>query len=143
MKKLQILKHPNYILATKCDVVDDFSHDLIELSVNMTFTMIQAGGIGLSANQVGYVDRVVVMIIGGSVVTLVNPEITQQSALQSTIQEGCLSIPARSKIKPRYGKVTVSYQDLTGLHKRVDLVGVEAVCAQHEIDHLNGKTMLD
>jgi peptide deformylase len=143
IKQLQILKHPHSILSTVCTKVEVVNDALRELSHNMTFTMLQAGGIGLAANQVGVVDRVVVMLIGGAAVTLINPEITKQSSLQNAIQEGCLSIPHRSRTRPRYGSVTVSYKDLTGKDKQVNLGGLESVCIQHEIDHLNGKTMLD
>ena len=143
MNQLTILKHPHPILSTVCVDVDAIDAELITLSKNMTFTMIQLGGIGLAANQVGVPTRMFVMMIGGVSFTIINPKIIHQTLLQSNIQEGCLSIPSRSRIKQRYGSVVISYMTIGGQQKKITLFGVESVCAQHEIDHLNGKTMLD
>ena len=58
------------------------------------------------------------------------------------IEEGCISVPGYFEKRKRAGKCIVKFQDLDGSHKEVELQGIWAFVAQHEIDHLHGKTFI-
>ena len=58
-------------------------------------------------------------------------------------KEGCLSIPTFYEEVYRPKKIELSYQDLDGNHQKLIAEGVLSVCVQHEIDHLDGKLMVD
>ena len=104
------------------------------------------GGIGIAAPQIGWSARVVVLANGENNLVLVNPVIVDKSEEVVISKEGCLSIPGQEfevtrhvtvRIRSdvvRYGKL-VSVED--------DLTGTLAICAQHEIDHLDGKVIWD
>lgn len=111
-------------------------------------TLFRENGIGLAANQIGIRKRVCILrvpqeengITSVFGINLINPVITQLSEPIVFEGEGCLSFPGIRTKTLRYAKATVV--DLLEPEGR-DLEGLMAVCAQHEIDHTNGKTMYD
>jgi peptide deformylase len=100
--------------------------------------MIEHNGLGLSANQVGLNKRMFVMETSKGVIDVINPHIVDMQG-NMTIPEGCLSSPGVNEIVyTRPQEMTLEYQDRHG-EKHVGVVfDFEAMCASHEIDHLNG-----
>jgi len=99
-------------------------------------------GVGLAANQVGITHKVCVVNVGKPII-LVNPEITGKFD-KIYFQEACLSFPGDYVITKRYANIAVkadNYPEILLFSKEKNLL--ECVCVQHEIDHLNGKTMYD
>ncbi len=103
--------------------------------------------VGIAANQIGLDARMLCIYIADEDgnpeydLTMINPVILSSSAEQSYIEsgEGCLSVPSRPEgyvYRPR--KVTIRYQDINGDTHKINLDDFESICAQHEIDHLNG-----
>lgn len=102
-------------------------------------TMLDADGLGLAANQVGLPLRAFCMRLHGQgVETMFNPVITSQEHETATGEEGCLSFPGLILKVRRPRGVDLSYIDRHGAGRSIRLEGLEAVCAQHEIDHLDG-----
>lgn len=100
------------------------------------------GGIGLAANQLGFTERVAVMLmIDGSWLRLVDPAITQYSENIVQSREGCLSFPGLAYTVERHDKIMLEHTVRDGSRILTDLSGLSAVVAQHEIDHLNGITL--
>jgi peptide deformylase len=101
-------------------------------------------GIGLAANQIGITKRFFVMITAaGKDLVCVNPLVYPQLGHSLTLQvygnEGCLSLPGVTGQVLRYKDITLRYKDVwTGENRVVDLSGLDARCAQHEVEHLDG-----
>ena len=115
----------------------------------MLETMYEARGIGLAANQVGRLERVIVMDCERDEdaprkdLVLFNPEITWSSAELGIYEEGCLSIPQQYAEVERPASVKVTFLNLDGEAEERLFEGLEATCVQHEIDHLNGVLFWD
>ena len=107
--------------------------------------MYEAKGVGLSAPQINVAQRMVVCDVSGDrnkPVVLINPVITEASDLQ-TQEEGCLSFPGFYEKVKRGQHITVTAQDTTGKEFSLTADGLEAICIQHECDHLDGKLFVD
>jgi peptide deformylase len=140
---MNIVKYPNSILTTQCQPVEKFDKDLHELLDLMAPAMRSNNGIGLAANQVGYPWRVFIMQDKkGKIWEFINPVITESSDTVF-LNEGCLSAPGVFVQIARSKTVTVVAQDRNGEQFTVMCEDLEAVCAQHEIDHLDGKFYLE
>ena len=94
-------------------------------------------GIGLSANQCGFVHRVFVMGAGEEYVAYFNPKIISSSG-EKHMEEGCLSFPFLNLHITRPENVEVEYQDFTGEKRTKTFTGISARCFLHELDHMNG-----
>ena len=105
--------------------------------------MQQHRAIGLAAPQIGHSLRLFVMEVEDRARVCFNPEIIQSSTVLTKYAEGCLSFPGESCTITRPDAISVRYQDAQGLWIEEDLVGLEARCFQHELDHLDGVTMYD
>jgi len=151
--KLNVLKWPDKILRTRCLAVSVFDESLEQLARDMIETMRAEGGIGLSANQVGDLRRVAVIEVPRLLgdlsdsyhdipIVLVNP-ILLEAESDTMSREGCLSLPEVIDVVKRFDKITVRYQNLSGEQKEIKASGLMAACLQHEIDHLNGKTLVE
>jgi peptide deformylase len=108
----------------------------------MLKTMYASKGIGLSAPQVGMLNRMFVMDCGDNPCVFINPIITHKSKETVQSREGCLSFPGFLVEVKRHAEVTVHFHGLDGNKYDIVLEGIEAICAQHEIDHLEGKVFL-
>jgi peptide deformylase len=107
--------------------------------------MYGSNGVGLSANQVGSTHRIFVMDTsesGARRKVFVNPCILSQSQ-EVRWKEGCLSFPGVFAFVKRFEKVKVSGLDEDGELYIVELEGLDAICFQHELDHLSGITFYD
>lgn len=102
--------------------------------------------IGLAANQIGSNRRIILVLLDEIWIVMVNPSFTPiRSAGIKKYKEGCLSFPERMftnrVIKRRFKKIKLIYQLVTGKKEAMILTKLDAVCVQHEIDHLNGITI--
>lgn len=131
------------VLRAKAKKIPKVTKEIVELAKRMLETMIQAEGVGLAAPQVGESIRLCLVPIGGKMRALVNPEILKTSGELVKSEEGCLSLPGIWLQIPRYPEVTVRFTDLQGETTERVLKDFEARVVQHEIDHLNGKLIVD
>ena len=148
METKQIVVYPNDILTTPTKKTDLKTAQ--ELAVELFKTLKQEGGLGLSANQIGE-DKSVCVVDVTNPFFLLNPVITKKQK-EIIYKEGCLSIPDKMITTKRYERIEVEADNVKGTmvfgpekDNQVDndLLVLEAVCVQHEIDHLNGKTIYD
>lgn len=144
-----ILIHPDPRLKKLCAPVTDVTPEIGRLAEDMLETMYDAPGVGLAAPQVGVLRRVFVMDCvkeegeNPCPMVLINPEIIETSEELSTYEEGCLSIPEHHADVTRPAEVTMRWLGLDGKTHEDRFAGLWATCAQHELDHLNGKLFID
>ena len=144
----EILVEPNKILRQKSLKVDKVDEDLQKLMDDMLETMYAAPGIGLAAIQVGVPKRVIVLDLSSrdekiAPMYFVNPEIVNKSEINSTYEEGCLSVPGQFAEIDRPEKCHIKYLDYYGQPKEIQAEGMLATCIQHEMDHLEGVLFID
>lgn len=145
MSLLNILKFPDPRLRTRAVAVTEFDSALKTLVSDMLETMYEAPGIGLAATQVDVHKRLLVMDISeqkDEPKILINPEILEQEGVEE-MDEGCLSVPGYYETVSRAEKVRVRAQDENGDFFEIVADDLEAVCIQHEMDHLEGKLFVD
>lgn len=142
MKLLDIRVLGDPILRRKTEPVADITDEFRELVANMFTTMHAAEGIGLAAPQVGRTERVAVVDVEGTTLTLINPEIVVSSGAGKA-EEGCLSIPEIYGEVTRPETIVVRATDLEGSSFELEAGELVARCIQHEIDHLHGKLFID
>jgi peptide deformylase len=145
MALLNILHFPDPRLRTVAKPVEEFDDDLRQLVKNMFETMYEAPGIGLAATQVDHHIRLLVMDVseGGSQPRcLINPQILIADG-EEEMEEGCLSVPGYYEKVRRADSIRVRARDEHGEIIEFDAQGLEAVCIQHEMDHLDGKLFVD
>ena len=146
MSDLKILIFPDPKLRKVAKKIDKFDKSLEILSKNMLNTMYEAEGIGLAATQIDIHIRLVVMDLSeerNEPRVFVNPEYTILDKSPFTYEEGCLSIPGFNEEISRPSKILLKWQDLQGNFHEEKPDGIFTVCAQHEIDHLDGKLFVD
>lgn len=146
MSDLKILIFPDPKLRKVAKKIEKFDKSLEMLSKNMLKTMYEAEGIGLAATQVDIHIRLVVMDLSeerNEPRVFVNPEYTILDKSPFTYEEGCLSIPGFNEEISRPSKILLKWQDLQGNFHEEKPDGIFTVCAQHEIDHLDGKLFVD
>ena len=162
-KVLPLITYPDPLLKQVSKPVEKVDEQLQEFMDNMLVTMYEEGGIGLAAVQVGVLKRILVMdenynhrykknsdvvhadskVESSNPIFIINPKIIKASKALSDFNEGCLSFPEiRVEIK-RPKEVTVEYLDYYGNNCQTEFDGILATCVQHEIDHLNGITLID
>ena len=146
-KKLKILIFPDPRLRKVAKKVLKFDKSLENLANDMLKTMYEANGIGLAATQVDVHIRLVVMDISeerNDPKIFVNPiyRVLDDHKLFE-FEEGCLSIPGFNEVISRPDKIELTWQDLSGNQHKDCPEGLLTVCIQHEIDHLEGKLMVD
>ncbi len=137
------------VLRKKAKPIATLDDSVIELVHDMFDTMHNANGIGLAANQVGVLQRVIVLDIsdmeegkGTKPMVLINPRVLETSG-EWTLEEGCLSIPeVRDQVK-RAEKVKVLYRDGSFNEVVIETTGLLGRVILHEIDHLNGVLFTD
>ena len=135
--------------AQKLQPVARITPEIETLAADMLATMYDAPGVGLAAPQVGVLSRVYVMDCekdpeaARNPIVMVNPQITWSSEGLNTYEEGCLSIPDQYADVTRPAQVRVEWLGLDGKTQEREFDGLWATCAQHEIDHLDGRLFLD
>ena len=148
MARRDILTWPDPMLACTCEPVGRFDAGLRRLAADMLETMYAAEGRGLAAPQVGVPLRLFVMDCDWKEAdpaprVFVNPEITWSSPEIAVLSEGCLSLPGIAARVERPAQVHIRWTSLDGEAADEDLSGFAAICAQHEMDHLDGIVTLD
>ena len=126
-----------------CRPVTEFNSRLHTLLDDMTETLLDSGGVGLAAPQVGILRRVcVVQNEDDEVIELINPEIIYTEGEQTGL-EGCLSVPGKYGVVTRPEIVRVRAQDRDGDFFEVEDEGLTARCFCHEIEHLYGHLFVE
>jgi len=140
----QIRQWPDPVLKLHAEEVEEFDDDLRRLVERMQALMIDANGIGLAGNQAGVLRRVFVFRPDDEEPrTAVNPVIVERSEELATDDEGCLSLQGVLVPVERPVSVTLEAQDVDGASYRLELEGLSARVAQHELDHLDGVLILE
>lgn len=148
MAKLPLITLPDPLLRKPSKRVERIDQELRRLMDDMLETMYAAPGVGLAAIQVAVPLRLIVLDTSGDEeekrpLVMVNPEIVRTGEQMRSHEEGCLSIPdVRVEIE-RPSEVTVRYLDRGGKERELAAEGLLATAVQHEIDHLNGKLIID
>lgn len=151
MAMLPIRTYPDPVLLKPGERVVSVDDDVRRLLADMAETMYASNGIGLAAPQVGVSLRVSTIDVpaddedgepGLGLIYLVNPEIIERDGA-SVHREGCLSFPELEVDVKRWARVKVRFLDDRGESRELDATGLLAVCIQHELDHLDGVTMVD
>jgi peptide deformylase len=145
LKSLRIVCYPDPVLKRKCDPVEEFERGLRDLAERMIQLMRQAQGVGLAAPQVGVPIRLFVFSLSeepGSEQVCMNPTLSGLDGADEK-EEGCLSIPGAMVTMRRATKAVMDAFDLTG--QPIQRVGhdLEARVWQHEMDHLDGRLIID
>lgn len=148
MSKLTILTIPDPILRRQATAIERVDDELRRLADDMLETMYAAPGIGLAAPQVGVSRRLIVLDVAKDgeekqPLVMVNPEIVRLGAERRVYEEGCLSIPEVKVEIERPGEVTVRFIDRDGRQRELDASDLLATALQHEIDHLDGRLIID
>ncbi|HRR69140.1 MAG TPA: peptide deformylase [Desulfomonilia bacterium] len=147
MPKKEILLYPDKVLKSRAQEIDNIDLDIISLAEDMRRTMHSAPGVGLAAPQVGESKRLIVVDQSAGrdesqLIILINPVIIEKEGVE-TDTEMCLSVPETSVDVDRAGRILVTGTDLGGKEVRMEAQGYLARIFQHEIDHLDGKVILD
>ena len=150
MVDYKIIHVPDSVLKEIAQPVDKIDDDVRAQMEGMLQAMYDAPGIGLAANQVGLLNRVLVMDLSNrqmneekAPICMANPEVVWQSEALSQMEEGCLSIPGQYAEVERPAEVKVKYWDKNGEEQLLEADGLLSHCVQHEIDHLNGVLFID
>ena len=133
----KILSDKEPALHKTCKPVECFDSKLHKLLDDMRETLIESGGVGLAAPQVGILRRVVLVDNGEKILELVNPTLVETDGEQVG-PEGCLSVNGKYGLvkRPYYAKVRA--QDRNGNWFETDGEELTARCFCHELDHLDG-----
>lgn len=140
-----ILHFPDERLRTESQPVVEVNDDVRKLVDDMFETMYEAPGIGLAAPQVNVFKRVIVIDISedkSKPQVFINPELLETQGNEQ-MEEGCLSVPGIYENVERAEWIRVKALDRNGEPFEKEVDGLEAVCIQHEIDHLDGKLFVD
>ena len=140
---LEVKTFGDPVLKTRAAKVKEFDDALLRLTEDMLVTMHEREGVGLAANQVGRLRRVLVAAIEEDEYVVVNPVIEASSEETEVLAEGCLSIPGIQVEVERPVAVTITGQDTAGEDLRLEADGLLARVFQHEVDHLDGVLILD
>jgi peptide deformylase len=146
MAILDILEFPDPRLRTRANPVAEVTDATRQLIDDMFETMYAAPGIGLAATQVNVHQRLLVMDVSDArdePLVFINPEITVLDPQLGEYDEGCLSVPGFYETVCRPRRVRVNALDRNGQPFTRELDGLQAICLQHEIDHLDGKLFVD
>ena len=150
---LPIYTYGNTVLRKVAEPIDADYPNLKELVQNMYETMVHAEGIGLAAPQVGLPIRLLVIDLApfkesepelaDFKLTMINPEIVEESEEVATYEEGCLSIPGINETVARPERIVISFLDEEFNEHEEEFDGFKARVIQHEYDHLEGHLFTD
>jgi peptide deformylase len=158
MALLKVLREPDPRLRKISQPVEKVTPEIVQLLDDMLETMQHEDGIGLAAPQVNVLKRVIVMECPlfdpldekcskkdaeTVLLKLINPVITSKSDEMIEIKEACLSVPGEAVSIPRSRFITLTYLDEHGKNQTLKADSLLSICIQHEIDHLDGKLIID
>ena len=144
---LGIVKYGDPVLTKRAEEITDFDERLRKTVDDMFETMYGANGVGLAAPQVGILKRLFVMDCSAGrekprKIALINPVIVTEEGEQVG-DEGCLSFPGIYFQVARPERVVVRAQDIDGKPFTIDVMDLEARCASHETEHLDGDLFIE
>jgi len=145
--EIKVLTYPNTILRNTAESVTNIDDDLQNLVALMIKIMYASSGIGLAANQIGELKRVIVFDQNPGTKeqkagVLINPEIISREG-EIIYKEACLSIIDFTSDVSRNSRIHVRGHDQHGNQLDIEASDLSAICLQHEIDHLNGQLFID
>ena len=145
--ELEVVVYPDPVLCRETEIIKDITPEIRTLAENMAETMYAKDGVGLAAPQVGECRRLAVVDVSGpkersDLISLVNPKIIEAGG-EVDSEERCLSVPGFQGKFKRAARVKVKALDLDGKEFVIDAEDLLAICLQHEIDHLDGRLILD
>jgi peptide deformylase len=141
---LPIIIAPDSRLHKKARKIEEVSTEVQELLNNILATLHETGAIGLTANHIGIdLQLVVIDLDGSSPLFMVNPIINHKSDEMIESEEGSVSFPGIKVSIMRHKIITVDFLDYNGKGHIIEMDGLLSICAQHEIDQMNGITILD
>ena len=150
MNTYEIITVPHPTLKQAAHPVSTVDDAIRKQMDGMLRAMYDAPGIGLAANQVDLLNRVLVMDLASkkegeepNPICMANPQIIYESEEMSVMEEGCLSIPKQFAEVERPAIVRVKYIDYHGKEAELEAEGLLSHCVQHEIDHLDGVLFID
>ena len=147
MKPLELIIAPHPIFKQKAQLVTKFDVELKHQTECMFDVLYHHQGIGLGANMVGLLKRIVIIDLQKdsqhTPMVFINPEIISASAEQQAFHEASLSFPNIGAEITRPKTINLKYQNLSGVEKNLKAEGWLATVIQHEMDYLDGKTFLD
>ena len=146
IKPIQFVPEP--VLRKSALPVENITNKTLQLLDDMAETMYDAPGIGLAGPQIGELKRLIVMDCSrddekSELWQMINPEVIGLSEDNSTLEEGCLSIPGHTAEVSRPDWIKLRFTDIKGKEQQIKAEGLLAACVQHEIDHLNGILFID
>jgi len=141
----QIRQYPDPVLRMRAREVDEFDADLGNLVQRLGHLLREANGLGLAATQIGVLRRVFAFLpdTEQESVVIVNPYFVTPSLERESDTEGCLSLQGVVIPVERHASLVLEGQDPAGRDVRLELEGLPARIAQHELDHLDGVLILD
>lgn len=145
MALLPILRYPDPRLYKKASPVAEITDAIRSLVRDMAETMYAAPGVGLAATQVDVHKQIIVIDTSearDTLLVLINPEILAREGSQYC-EEGCLSVPGVYEAVERAEWIHVRAMGLDGGLVELEAEKLQAVCIQHEMDHLQGKVFVD
>ncbi len=142
MAILNIVKEGDESLRKVCRPVTEITPRVKQILDDMLETLIDSGGIGLAAPQVGILRRIAIVDDGENYIELINPVITEREGEQEEM-EGCLSVPDVWGITHRPMRVKGRALNRDGEEFTFEGEGLTARCFCHELDHLDGKLFID
>ncbi len=147
MAVLQLVLGPDPLLKQTAAPVGEITDEIKTLVADMFETLYERRGLGLGANMVGILKRIVVIDLqdGGkkTPITCINPEITWRSDVLESREEASLCFPGISAEIKRPNAIKLRFQDINGDTQEIEAEGWLATVLQHEIDYLDGKVYLD
>ncbi len=144
---MKIFTYPDLVLRVHAEPIEEIDDALQNLIDDMIKTMYEAPGIGLAANQVGVLKRLIVFDEfpgeeGQKPQVLINPEIVQHEDKVRS-EEACLSVLEYAADVTRSFYVKIHGFDRHGNSVEIEAEELKAICLQHEIDHLDGRLFID
>ena len=146
---VNLLFVPDPLLRQKAEKIDFVGENEIKIAEKMKEVMLKAPGVGLAANQIGILKKIVTIFFIDPETkkeikyNLFNPEIISYSKEKIVMEEGCLSVPEQFAEIERSKKIVLKYLNEKNILIKKEVSGVEARILQHEIDHLSGKLFFD
>ena len=114
----------------------------ISIVVSQMKEVLQNGGVGIAAPQIGILQQIVLCKINGEWITMINPSWVAKGTERKVSKEGCLSFEGFADVKKnRFYRIVVSYLDENYNKQELKLSGLASFIVQHECDHLIGKTI--
>lgn len=140
---MNIRLYPDPVLRIRSEPVGKLDRTIHRIIKEMKRIMAEEEGIGLAANQVGITKRIIILDFFDRKEALINPDIVSASEEEEEAGEGCLSFPETAVPIKRPKSLRVRYMDEQGIIREENLTDIHARAFQHELDHVNGKLIID